>query len=102
VGSDPVGTIFAMVDAVGSDDPRYTSSNARIRHYQDDLPPAGTEFLVRAYAERRDPDFGFPPTQGWQPGWEQVADAKPNAIYGFGKASLVETLKQDLSRKSAP
>jgi hypothetical protein len=102
VGSDAVGTIFEMVGAVGPDETRYTYPNPRIRHYQDDLLPTGTEFLVRAYAERRDPDFRFPPTQGWHPGWEQVAQSNPNAIYGFGNASPVGTLSLDLSRTSTP
>ena len=102
IGEHTVGTIFEMVGAVGPERTTTTYPDPRIRHYQDDLLPAGCEFLVRAWSERRDPTFTFPPDRGWRPGWLQVRETNPNAIYGFGPPSPVAVLATGLSRPPAP
>jgi len=98
VGRDSVGTIFEMVGATGPGEQSYLYPNGRTRHYEDHVLPAGTEFHVRAYSEKRDPNFNFPPGRDWKPGW--ALTESPNAIYGFGPTSPPATLNQDLSQRS--
>jgi hypothetical protein len=102
IGEQTVGTIFELVGAVGPERTTTTYPDPRIRHYQDDLLPAGCEFLVRAWSERRDPTFTFPPDRNSRPGWLQVREINPNAIYGFGLPSPLAVLATGLTQPLAP
>lgn len=93
VSADRAGTIFEMVGAVGPEVTSYVYPNNRIGHYEDQLLPAGTEFVVKAYHARFDATFEYPkdgaPYSGLSAGWMRAEKPSPERIDGFGPSSPV-------------
>jgi hypothetical protein len=99
-GTHHAGTIFEMVGATGPEQTTYLYPNDRIRHYQDDLNPIGTSFVVKAHHAHFDPGFvyGADAIGKLSAGWMVVAKPSPERIYGFGPPSNIVTTTVVLSR----
>ena len=93
VSDERVGTIFEMVGAVGPEETGYVYPNDRIKHYEDQLVPEGTEFVIKAYHMRLDPTYVMPvdgaPYSGLSGGWMRAEKPSPERIDGFGPESPV-------------
>lgn len=96
VSDERAGTIFEMVGAVGPEERAYVYPNDRIKHYEDQLLPEGTEFVVKAYHVRTDPSYQQPkdgaPFSGLSAGWIRAEKPTPDRIDGFGPDSPVAVL----------
>jgi hypothetical protein len=77
------GTIFELVGSTELGKTNYSYPNGKIRHYDDDLPLAGTEFMIKAYNMKVDRNFQYGPGAGWM----KTQQNSPDRIYGFGHDS---------------
>lgn len=95
IGKSMVGTIFEMVGAVSHTERQYQYPNEKIHHYEDNLLPEGTEFVVKAYHAKYDPSFKYTedgaPFSGLSAGWMRTERPSPEKIYGFGPDSNITT-----------
>ena len=89
-----VGTIFEMVGSIGPETASYTYPNGKIRYYDEATPLAGTEFMVKAYAMKKDPaapgNGATDKTTGpfaLKAAWINVTKPSSDRIYGFGPDS---------------
>jgi hypothetical protein len=83
------GTIFEMVGSTELGKTSYTYPNEKIRYYDDDLPLAGTEFMVKAYNMKVDRSFQYGVDKtGWA-AWLNTQEHSPDKIYGFGPPSEI-------------
>jgi hypothetical protein len=81
------GTIFEMVGSTELGKTSYSYPNDKIRYYDDDLPLAGTEFLIKAYNMKVDRNFQYGVDKtGWA-AWLNTQESSPDRIYGFGHDS---------------
>jgi hypothetical protein len=96
VGETTVGTIFEMVGATSCD--QYQYPNDVVHHYEDDVLPEGTEFMVKAYHAKFDAQYKYAddgaPFSGLSAGWMRVETPSPEKIYGFGPDSDIVIVKK--------
>ena len=93
------GTIFEMVGATKPDETSYTYPGNKIHYYDDELPVAGMEFLVKAYNLNRDPNFnyGTVPKGVFAASWMKTQQDSPDKIYGFGPPSDVVKVPEKIN-----